>query len=234
MATPMPDMPTIPQRPPTSSTVRKQATTPRWWQSIRWRLALGSMLVAFLATALLALVGLTAPALALSRVKDLASIEGVRQNQLVGYGIVVGLNGTGDTLNNIPFTKQSLQAMLERMGVKPEILPTGCCGMAGSFGFEAEKYDWSMKIAEHALLPALRRAGNGARIIANGFSCREQIEQGSGRATQHLAETLAEAMRIPAADVPVATSRIAAAGLVAAGLLAGAALGRSMARRNAH
>ncbi|GEP10395.1 flagellar basal body P-ring protein FlgI [Methylobacterium gnaphalii] len=54
---------------------------------------------------------------ALSRVKDLASIEGVRQNQLVGYGIVVGLNGTGDTLNNIPFTKQSLQAMLERLGV---------------------------------------------------------------------------------------------------------------------
>ena len=58
-----------------------------------------------------------AEAAALSRVKDLASIEGVRQNQLVGYGIVVGLNGTGDTLNNIPFTKQSLQAMLERLGV---------------------------------------------------------------------------------------------------------------------
>ncbi|POR41792.1 flagellar biosynthesis protein FlgA [Methylobacterium sp. V23] len=63
------------------------------------------------------LVGQTVPALALSRVKDLASVEGVRQNQLVGYGIVVGLNGTGDTLNNIPFTKQSLQAMLERLGV---------------------------------------------------------------------------------------------------------------------
>ena len=54
---------------------------------------------------------------ATSRIKDLANIEGVRQNQLVGYGLVVGLNGTGDTLNNIPFTKQSLQAMLERMGV---------------------------------------------------------------------------------------------------------------------
>ena len=54
---------------------------------------------------------------ALSRVKDLASVEGVRTNQLVGYGIVVGLNGTGDTLNNIPFTKQSLQAMLERLGI---------------------------------------------------------------------------------------------------------------------
>ncbi|KQP68770.1 flagellar biosynthesis protein FlgA [Methylobacterium sp. Leaf111] len=63
------------------------------------------------------LVGQAVPALALSRVKDLASVEGVRQNQLVGYGIVVGLNGTGDTLNNIPFTKQSLQAMLERLGV---------------------------------------------------------------------------------------------------------------------
>jgi flagellar P-ring protein precursor FlgI len=71
---------------------------------------------------LLALVcaGLTAApdrAFALSRVKDMASIEGVRQNQLVGYGIVVGLNGTGDTLNNIPFTRQSLQSMLERLGV---------------------------------------------------------------------------------------------------------------------
>src|SRR6201986_1477966 len=57
------------------------------------------------------------PAQATSRIKDLANIEGVRQNQLVGYGLVVGLNGTGDTLNNIPFTKQPLQAMLERMGV---------------------------------------------------------------------------------------------------------------------
>jgi flagellar P-ring protein FlgI len=56
-------------------------------------------------------------AAAMSRIKDLASIEGVRQNQLLGYGLVVGLNGTGDTLNNTPFTKQSLQAMLERLGV---------------------------------------------------------------------------------------------------------------------
>jgi flagellar P-ring protein precursor FlgI len=54
---------------------------------------------------------------AASRIKDLANIEGVRQNQLIGYGLVVGLNGTGDTLNNIPFTKQSLTAMLERLGV---------------------------------------------------------------------------------------------------------------------
>jgi flagellar P-ring protein precursor FlgI len=54
---------------------------------------------------------------ATSRIKDLADVEGVRENQLIGYGLVVGLNGTGDTLNNIPFTKQSLTAMLERLGV---------------------------------------------------------------------------------------------------------------------
>jgi flagellar P-ring protein FlgI len=67
--------------------------------------------------ALLALALSVVSATATSRIKDLANIEGVRQNQLIGYGLVVGLNGTGDTLNNIPFTKQSLQAMLERMGV---------------------------------------------------------------------------------------------------------------------
>ncbi|MCB1476784.1 MAG: flagellar basal body P-ring protein FlgI [Rhodobiaceae bacterium] len=52
-----------------------------------------------------------------SRIKDLVDIEGVRENQLIGYGLVVGLNGTGDSLNNAPFTLQSLQAMLERLGV---------------------------------------------------------------------------------------------------------------------
>jgi flagellar P-ring protein precursor FlgI len=67
--------------------------------------------------AAIAIVIAIAPTYATSRIKDLANIEGVRQNQLIGYGLVVGLNGTGDTLNNIPFTKQSLQAMLERMGV---------------------------------------------------------------------------------------------------------------------
>lgn len=52
-----------------------------------------------------------------SRIKDIVDVEGVRENQLVGYGLVVGLNGTGDKLNNAPFTKQSLVAMLERLGV---------------------------------------------------------------------------------------------------------------------
>jgi len=60
---------------------------------------------------------LIAPAQAASRIKDLVDFEGIRENQLVGYGLVVGLNGTGDSLRNSPFTRQSLQAMLERLGI---------------------------------------------------------------------------------------------------------------------
>ncbi len=65
--------------------------------------------------AILALVA--QPALALSRVKDLVSVEGIRDNMLIGYGLVVGLNGSGDSLKNAPFTQQSIQTMLERLGV---------------------------------------------------------------------------------------------------------------------
>jgi flagellar P-ring protein FlgI len=75
----------------------------------------GTPRIALVALAILA--GAITNAAATSRIKDLANIEGIRQNQLIGYGLVVGLNGTGDTLNNAPFTKQSLQGMLERLGV---------------------------------------------------------------------------------------------------------------------
>jgi flagellar P-ring protein precursor FlgI len=71
-----------------------------------------------LLTTLVAALAMTAqPAFARSRIKDIVEFEGVRENMLVGYGIVVGLNGTGDALRNAPFTKQSLEAMLERLGV---------------------------------------------------------------------------------------------------------------------
>jgi len=73
--------------------------------------------VRFFAAVLLAASLVAAPALARSRIKDIVEFEGVRQNMLVGYGIVVGLNGTGDALRNAPMTKQSLEAMLERLGV---------------------------------------------------------------------------------------------------------------------
>jgi flagellar P-ring protein FlgI len=85
------------------------------------RLALAAILAAWM-------FGLAvAPGEAASRIKDLASFEGVRQNQLIGYGLVVGLNGTGDTINNSPFTRQSLTAMLERLGVniRGQTLRTG-------------------------------------------------------------------------------------------------------------
>ncbi|MEO8894249.1 MAG: flagellar basal body P-ring protein FlgI, partial [Rhizomicrobium sp.] len=64
-----------------------------------------------------ALVAAPVPVMAFSRVKDLIEIEGIRDNMLVGYGLVVGLNGTGDSLKNAPFTQQSIQTMLERLGV---------------------------------------------------------------------------------------------------------------------
>lgn len=64
-----------------------------------------------------ALAAAPAPVLAFSRVKDLIEVQGIRDNMLVGYGLVVGLNGTGDSLKNAPFTQQSMQTMLERLGV---------------------------------------------------------------------------------------------------------------------
>ncbi|WGM47420.1 Flagellar P-ring protein [Brevundimonas sp. NIBR10] len=67
--------------------------------------------------AVLAMMACAGGALAQSRIKDIASVEGVRTNQLVGYGLVVGLNGTGDSLRNAPFTRQSLEGMTERLGV---------------------------------------------------------------------------------------------------------------------
>ncbi len=74
-------------------------------------------LAAILLGLAVALGAVGAPAGATSRIKDVVSFEGVRENKLVGYGLVVGLNGTGDSLRNAPFTQQSLQSMLERLGV---------------------------------------------------------------------------------------------------------------------
>lgn len=84
--------------------------------------------------------------------------------------------------------------VLGSLGIDHEPLPSGCCGMAGSFGFEAEKYDVSLAAAERVLLPRLRAAAAETFVLANGFSCREQIEQGSGREPLHIAELLARAM----------------------------------------
>ncbi len=86
------------------------------------------------------------------------------------------------------------KAVLERMGVKATVLDSGCCGMAGAFGFEPEHYDLSMKVGERVLLPAVRAAGEDTHVVADGFSCREQIRQGTGRRALHLAELIAKAI----------------------------------------
>ena len=71
----------------------------------------------------------------------------------------------------------------------------GCCGMAGSFGFEQDKYGVSMAIGELELLPAVRQAAADTFIIADGFSCREQIAQSTDRQALHLAEVIAIALQ---------------------------------------
>jgi len=82
------------------------------------------------------------------------------------------------------------RAVLGRLGLDFEVLDSGCCGMAGSFGFEKDKYEVSVRCAERVLLPALRSASPDTMIVTNGFSCREQIEQLAGRRPLHLAEVL--------------------------------------------
>jgi len=85
-------------------------------------------------------------------------------------------------------------ALIEASGARASAPDTGCCGMAGSFGFKSRHYAASRRVAELALLPALRASERDAVIVADGFSCREQIESLSGRETLHLAELLARGL----------------------------------------
>jgi Fe-S oxidoreductase len=88
------------------------------------------------------------------------------------------------------------EAALRAVGLDPAQPEPGCCGMAGAFGFErGEHYELSMAIGERRLLPAVREAADGALLIADGFSCREQIAQSTGRRALHLAEVLEMAIR---------------------------------------
>ena len=130
-------------------------------------------------------------------------------------------------------TLDAEEAVLRDMGVELEALDSGCCGMAGSFGFESEHYDVSMKVGELVLLPAVRRAAADTLIVADGFSCREQIAQATDRRAVHLAEALEFAARsrstqragenvedavLPCRQEGLAGGELAAAALVAAGV----------------
>lgn len=86
------------------------------------------------------------------------------------------------------------QALLRKLQLEVEMPDTGCCGMAGSFGFEARQYELSMRCGERVLLPAVRAAAENTLVIADGYSCREQIAQATGREVQHLSQVLERAI----------------------------------------
>ena len=79
-------------------------------------------------------------------------------------------------------------------GLSVGLIESSCCGMAGSFGYEAEHYDTSLAMAELSLLPAVRKAGADALIVADGTSCRHQIADGASRQAIHVAQVLERAL----------------------------------------
>jgi Fe-S oxidoreductase len=94
-------------------------------------------------------------------------------------------------LSSLTPTKKSLSLPAN---YEVHLIPSGCCGMAGSFGYEAEHYEVSMKIGELVLFPTVRKQTEGVIIAASGTSCRHQIKDGTGRIAQHPAEILYEAL----------------------------------------
>ncbi len=132
--------------------------------------------------------------------------------------------------------------LLKKAGLEIDVLNSGCCGMAGAFGYEADHYDVSIKCGERVLLPAVRQAPKETFIIADGFSCREQIEQDTDRRALHLAQVLQIGLHAKArtADVsylerelgePDRTARVPASILVGAGALGLLMGGIALARR---
>ena len=85
--------------------------------------------------------------------------------------------------------------VLSKLGLDYELLSAGCCGMAGGFGFEKEHYEVSIAVGERILLPIVRNTPKETLIIADGFSCREQIAQVTGRQALHLAQVIQMAIR---------------------------------------
>ena len=81
--------------------------------------------------------------------------------------------------------------LMRSTGAEVSLLDSGCCGMAGPFGFEKDKFEVSQTLAERVLLPAVRGAAEGTILVTNGFSCREQIRQNTDRGAVHLAAVLA-------------------------------------------
>jgi hypothetical protein len=87
------------------------------------------------------------------------------------------------------------KSVMKKMGLDAQILESGCCGMAGSFGYEEDKYEVSIACGERSLLPEVRKAGVATIVMADGFSCKEQIAQETKRHALHLAEVLQMGLR---------------------------------------
>lgn len=134
-------------------------------------------------------------------------------------------------------------SLLRRLGLDLDAPESGCCGMAGSFGFEAGHYDVSLACGERVLLPKVREISDDTLIVANGFSCKTQIEQGgTGRRALHVAEVMKLARErpsspgrpeelLPPAPAP-ASGRAPLAALSGVALVAGAAAWWSKERRS--
>jgi Fe-S oxidoreductase len=90
--------------------------------------------------------------------------------------------------------KPTLALLKQIPGLDVQAIESSCCGMAGAFGYEARHYDVSMKMAELALLPAIRSGGDDALVVADGTSCRHQIADGAGREAVHIARVLERAL----------------------------------------
>jgi flagellar P-ring protein precursor FlgI len=124
-----------------------------------------SRILTAILTALLALLPAFAPQAASVRLKDIVEFEGIRTNPLVGYGLVVGLQGTGDTLNNSPFTQQSLESMLERLGVNTR-----------DQNINTENVAAVMVTAD---LPAFGRQGSQIDVVVNSLGDAESLLGGT-------------------------------------------------------
>jgi Fe-S oxidoreductase len=86
------------------------------------------------------------------------------------------------------------RALMAKAGIRADVPDSGCCGLAGNFGFERGHYEVSRAVGERVLLPAVRAAAPSTAVIADGFSCRTQIAHGTPRRAVPLAELLAEAL----------------------------------------
>lgn len=90
---------------------------------------------------------------------------------------------------------QDEKTVLDKLKLDYQLLNSGCCGMAGAFGFEKEHYELSMQVGERVLLPAVRNMDQDTLIITDGFSCREQILHATGREAFHISQVIQMGMK---------------------------------------